>query len=43
MRAELDKLVAQVENPEKRKAFGAEMAHFHELFSRYLNEKGQKL
>jgi len=45
MRNELNNLVSQVENPQQRKVFDAEMQGFFSLFSRYLADKakGQKI
>ncbi|KAF9518105.1 hypothetical protein BS47DRAFT_1371141 [Hydnum rufescens UP504] len=45
MRNELNKLVAQVENPQARKVFDAEMQGFFSLFNRYLanKAKGEKI
>ncbi|PWN86598.1 putative UTP-glucose-1-phosphate uridylyltransferase [Acaromyces ingoldii] len=45
MRNELNKMVAEIEDPVARKAFDAEMSSFFTLFNRYLSEraKGEKL
>lgn len=45
VRNEIDKLIAGVKDETEKRAFASEMSNFHELFSRYLNEKakGQKL
>jgi hypothetical protein len=42
MRDELSKLVQKVQDPTEQKKFQLEMANFHELFTRYLNEKAKK-
>ena len=41
MRNELAKLTEKVIDPSIKASFKAEMARFHELFSRYLNEKAR--
>jgi UTP--glucose-1-phosphate uridylyltransferase len=45
MREELSKIVNGITDPAEQKRFQTEMSNFHELFTRYLNEKakGQKL
>ncbi|CAO1633268.1 unnamed protein product [Sympodiomycopsis kandeliae] len=41
MRNELNKMVAEIEDPVARKAFDAEMSGFFNLFNRYLAEKAK--
>ncbi|PWN19161.1 UTP--glucose-1-phosphate uridylyltransferase [Microstroma glucosiphilum] len=41
MRNELNKMVAEIEDPIARKAFDAEMSSFFGLFNRYLSEKAK--
>jgi UTP--glucose-1-phosphate uridylyltransferase len=41
MREELSKLVNGIQDPVDKKRFQTEMANFHELFTRYLNEKAK--
>ncbi|EPZ36469.1 putative UTP--glucose-1-phosphate uridylyltransferase [Rozella allomycis CSF55] len=43
MKNELKKLVEQVQDPEKRKAFEREMSNFNSLFLRFMAEKSKKL
>lgn len=41
MRNELNKMVAEVQDPAARKHFDAEMSGFFGLFNRYLSEKAK--